>query len=189
LVALLVAVMLLAVAAGSLLVLTRRRPVARVGPPARDRLNDVHWLDRAELTVDQLRDHPYADDAVRVLAELRAAAADVDAINRALAALPASVLRRTRDHLAARLDAGEAELTSAFRAVSDRLATAERLRAARDALTTRMRACVTGLERVRDSRHCAGTECQVELVELGANLTEVRVLARELPEVPARGRP
>jgi hypothetical protein len=188
-VALLVAVVLLAVAAGSLLVLTRRRPDARASPPARDRVNDVHWLDRARSTVEQLRDHPYAEDAAGVLAELRAAAADVDAVNRALAALPVSRLRRTRDHLAARLDAGEAELTSALRAVSDRLATAERLRAARDALTTRMRACVTGLERVRDSGHSAGTVSGVELVQLRANLTEVRVLARELPEVPARGRP
>jgi hypothetical protein len=91
--------------------------------------------------------------------------------------------------LAARLDAGDTELTAAFRAVSDRLATAERLCAARDALTTRMHAGVIGLERVRDSRHSEGTDCQVELVELRANLTEVRVLARELPEVPARGRP
>jgi hypothetical protein len=188
-VALLVAMVLLAVAAGSLLVLTRRRPVARASPPARDQSNDVHWLDRAQIAVDQLRDHPYADDAAGVLAELRAAAADVDALNRALTALPAARLRRTRDHLAARLAAGDAELTSAFRAVSDRLATADRLRAARDALATRMHACVTGLERVRDSGHSAGTVSGVELVELRANLTEVRVLARELPEVPARGRP
>jgi len=188
-VALLVALVLLAAAVGSLLVLTRRRPVARASPPARDRVNDVHWVDRAQLTVDQLRDHPQADDAAGVLAELRAAAADIDAINRALVVLRASRLRRTRDHLAARLDAGEAELTSAFRAVSDRLATAERLRAARDALTTRVHACVIGLERVRDSGHSGGTVSGVELVELRANLTEVRVLARELPEVPARGRP
>ncbi|EWM16540.1 hypothetical protein [Kutzneria sp. 744] len=187
--ALLVALVLLAVAAGSLLVLTRRRPVARAGSPARDRSNDLRWVERAELAAGQL--HPY-DDAAGVLAELRAAEADVDAINRALAALRASQLRRTRDRLAARLapdGAGAPELTSAFRAVSDRLATAERLRAARDALTTRMHACVTGLERVRDSGHSVGTERAVELVELRVNLAEVRVLARGLPEVPARGRP
>ena len=187
--ALLVAVVLLAGAAGSLLVLTRRRPVARASPPARDRVNDVHWLDRAQRTVDQLRDHPNADDAAGVLAELRAAAADIDAVDRVLVALPVSRLRRSRDHLAARVEAGETDLTSAFRAVSDRLATAERLRAARDALTTRAHACVTGLERVRDSGHSPGTVSGVELVELRANLTEVRVLARGLPEVPARGRP
>lgn len=185
--ALLVALVLLAVAAGSLLVLTRRRPVARAGSPARDRSNDLRWVERAELAAGQL--DPYGD-AAGVLAELRAAEADVDAINRALAALRASQLRRTRDRLAARLAPdGAPELTSAFRAVSDRLATAERLRAARDALTTRMRACVTGLERVRDSGHSVGTERAVELVELRVNLAEVRVLARELPEVPARGRP
>lgn len=150
------ALVLLAVAAGSLLVLTRRRPVARAGPPVHERRHDVDWVDRAELAVGQLRDCPYEDNAVGVLAEMRAAAADIDAVDRALAALPAARLRRTRDHLAARLaadGAGGAELTTAYRAVSDRLATAERLHATRDALATRMHACVTGLERVRDSAH------------------------------------
>jgi hypothetical protein len=188
-VALLVAVGLLAVATGSLLVLTRRRRVARTGPPMRERPLDVHWVSRAELCVGQLRDHPSKDDAVGVLAEMRAAAADVDAINHALVALHAARLRRTRDQLETRLAAGGPELTTAHRAVSDRLATAERLRAARDALTTRMHACVTGLERVRDSAHADGPVPAVELVELRAKLAQVRVLATRLPKIPARGRP
>lgn len=187
-----VALVLLAIAAGSLLALTRRRPVARTGPQVGERTHDVHWVDRAALAVDQLHDYPYEDDAVGVLAEMRAAAADIDAINRALAGLHASRLRRTRDQLAARLAAdaaGGPELTTAYRAVSDRLATAQRLRATRDALTTRMHACVTGLEQVRDSAHLNGPAPAVELVELRQNLAQVRALATRLPQVPAQGRP
>lgn len=190
--ALLVALVLLVIAAGSLLVLTRRRPIAGTGPPIRERRHDVVWVDRAEVAVGQLAEHPCCDDAAGVLAEMRAAAAEIETINRALAALPAARLRRTRDHLAARLaadGAGGPELSAAHRAVSDRLATAERLRAARDALTTRLHACVTGLERVRDSDHAAGRDRAVDLVELRANLAEVRVLATGLPDNTAQGRP
>ncbi|MFC0431226.1 hypothetical protein [Kutzneria buriramensis] len=185
--ALLVVVVLLAVAAGSLLVLTRRRPVARTGPPVRERRLDVEWVDRAVVAVEQL----HTEDAVGVLVEMRAAAADIDAINRTLAALHAARLRRTRDQLAARLadESGGPPMTEAYRAVSDRLATAERLRATRDALTTRLHACVTGLERVRDSGHPDGPNPAAELVELRAALAQVRVLARELPGVPAQGPP
>jgi hypothetical protein len=187
-----VAVALPAVAAGSLLVLTRRRPVARTGPPVRDRPQAVRWVDRAEVAVGRLRGCPYEDDAVGVLTEMRAAAADVDAIDRALAALSTDRLRRTRDRLAARLAAdasGGPDLTTAFHAVSDRLATAERLRATRDALMTRMRACVTGLERVCDPARLSGPVPTVELVELRAGLAEVRVLAARLSEIPAQGPP
>lgn len=186
------ALVLLAVAAGSLLVLTRRRLVARTSAPVRERTHDVRWVDRAEFAAEQLHDQACEEAAAGVLAEMRAAAADVDAINRALAALPVSRLRRTRDQLAARLaadEAGSRELITAYRAVSDRLATAERLRATRDALTTRMHACVTGLERVRDSAHSSGPRLAAELVELRHNLAKVRVLATRLPEHPAQGRP
>ena len=181
------AVGLLVVAAGSLLVLTRRRPVARTGPPVREHRPDVDWVVRAETAVGQL----HTEDAAGVLTELRAAVADIDAINRALAALRAAQLRRTRDQLAARLadESGGPPVTEAYRAVSDRLATAERLRAARDALTTRAHACVTGLERVRDAGHPDGPVRAAELVELRAGLAQVRVLARELPGVPAQGPP
>ncbi|QUQ71649.1 hypothetical protein [Kutzneria sp. CA-103260] len=190
--ALLAVLVLLAIAAGSLLVLTRRRPVARTGPPIRERPHDVVWVDRAELAVGELSGRPCRDDAEDVLAELRAAAAEVETISRALAALRASRLRRTRDQLATRLAAdagGGSELSAAHRAVCDRLATVERLRATRDALTTRMHACVTGLERVRDSQHVVGPVPGVELVELRANLAEVRVLAARLPDITAQGRP
>jgi hypothetical protein len=186
-VALLVAIALLAVAAGSLLVLTRRRPAARTGPPIRERRPDVDWVDRAVTAVNEL----HTEDAAGVLAELRAAVADIDAIDRALAVLRAPQLRRTRDQLAARLadESGGPTMTEAHRAVCDRLATAERLRAARDALATRVRACVTGLERVRDSGHPDGPVRAAELVELRAGLAEVRVLAREVPGVTAQGAP
>ncbi|MFI9384857.1 hypothetical protein [Kutzneria sp. NPDC052558] len=190
--ALLAVLLLLVAAAGSLLVLTRRRPVARTGRPIRERPHDVPWVARAELVVGQLADRPCGDDAERVLAELRAAATEIQTIDRALAALPAARLRRTRDQLAARLAvdaAGGPELSAAHRAVSDRLATVARLRATRDALTTRAHACVTGLERVRDSDHPADPVRARELVELRANLAEVRVLAAQLPDLTAQGRP
>jgi hypothetical protein len=191
-VALLVALVLLAIAAGSLLVLTRRGPAARTGPPIRERPREVSWVGRAELVVGQLADHPCREDATAVLAEVRAAAADIETINRALAELHASQLRWTRDHLAARLAAEAArrpELSLAHRAVCDRLATAQRLRAARDALTTRVHAGVTGLERVRDSGHVDDPVSAAELVELRANLAQVRVLAAQLSDITAQGRP
>jgi hypothetical protein len=50
-------------------------------------------------------------------------------------------------------------------------------------------ACVTGLERVRDSSHVDDPGSAAELAELRANLVQVRVLATQLPDITAQGRP
>jgi hypothetical protein len=183
--ALLVVLALLAAAACSLLVLTRRRPRP---PTAVPRPTSARWLQRAELVLRELRGSQIEPAARAVLDEVRAAAADVETITRALAGMRAARLREARDRLAAVMG-DSADLTAAHHAVCDRLVTVDRLRATRDALTARMHSCVTGLERVRDSTPENPQVTGTELVELRSGLAEVRRLAQVASTVPGQGRP
>ncbi|TCP41127.1 hypothetical protein EV191_12725 [Tamaricihabitans halophyticus] len=169
------------------------------------------WLARGERVLGELRgklsEAPVFDmlsaDAEQVVGELRATAGQVAELDRGIAQIPTPELERQRDHLAEQLSARQTaeaspeglteqyELTKARESVESRLAVAERQRAARDALLTRMESAVLGLESSRDEVtvmlvESAGAElpaaatAQAALSErltgLRAGLTEVREL-------------
>ena len=186
--ALLVVLALLAAAVGSLLVLTRRRPARPRPSTAVPQSSSARWLQRAERVLGDLHGRQVEPAAQALLDEVRAAAADVATIDRALARMHAGRLRDTRDRLAGVMD-DNPDLTAAHRAVCDRLVTAERLRAVRDALTARIHAGVTGLERVRDSAPENTQVTGVELAELRSGLAQVRRLAQVVSSVPGQGGP
>lgn len=108
------------------------------------------------------------DDAAAVVAELRTAAAQVAAVDRARASLSVPALREQQQRLDAAIASaagteGEADLRAAGDSIAGQLATAARHRAAREALLARMRAAVTGLEQTE-------TELAGLLAELQAGL-------------------
>lgn len=191
-------------------------PGARVGPalgsPAQV------WLERGERVAARLRQlgaqHPAltgaGDDADAVLAELRAAAAEVAALDTARARLPMSTLRAEQDRLDAAITAGgagAADLRTAREAVAARLTLAAQHRAAADALLARMRAAVAGLEHAEDelsgllaapseATPSATAELTDRLAGLRVGLAEVRAISvaagsatPEPPEPGAAGTP
>jgi hypothetical protein len=142
--------------------LRRRRERAVAAPePPRPALGSTArvLLDRGERAgqrLDQLgAEQPLiagvGDDASAVVAELRAAAGQVAALDQARANLATPTLqaqqRRLDEAIAAAAGSpAQADLVAARDSVAARLATAARHQAARDALLARMRAAVTGLE-------------------------------------------
>lgn len=141
-------------------------PRPALGSPAQVLLERGERAGRrlAALGVEQPLVAAVGDDADAVVAELRAAAAQVASLdqarsNLAVPALQAQLGRLDADATAAAGTPAEADLRSARDSVAARLATATRLQTAKDTVLARMRAAVTGLE-----------QAETELIELAAQL-------------------
>jgi truncated hemoglobin YjbI len=182
--------------------LQRRRAGSVEATPPRPALGSPAQvlLERGERVGRRLhelgRDQPVlagaGDDADEVVAELRAAATHVAAVDKARSTVPASTLRDQQRRLDAAIAAAagtpaEADLRTARDSVTARLATAARHQAARDALLARMRAAVAGLEAAETEltalltsagppSGAATTALADRLAGLRAGLAEVRAI-------------